>query len=111
MKNVEMEQKDTDATKSKTQEPEESHYTWYIFSLMVFLSTTGTGLMIHKLNEFVDPLKLLRPEYEFPSIYDFKITLIVLPFFCVRINLIKIINIDKIKIFLKKTIYFFIFFS
>ena len=99
MKNVEMvqkeillnEQKETDFPKSDTQKTEKKEEkdenfttTNYLFSFMIFVAITGTGLMIYKLNEFLDPLKQARPDYDFPSIYDLRITLFALPIFCVK---------------------------
>lgn len=56
----------------------------FLFSIMIILTTIGTFLIILKLDEFLKPLKELNPEYEFPSIYDFKITLLACPIVIVR---------------------------
>ena len=50
-----------------------------LFSVMIFFTAIGTCLMIYKLDDFLIPLKRFNPEYNFPSIYDFKITLCFLP--------------------------------
>ena len=103
MKNVEMEQKEilpkntdeqkepeTDFPKSDTQAKKEAEKdsdfttTNYLFSFMILVAITGTGAMIYKFNEFLDPLKQARPDYDFPSIWDLRITLFFLPIFCVK---------------------------
>jgi hypothetical protein len=104
MKNVEMEQKEilpqkkdteTDFSKTDTQPKKETEkdsdftITNYLFSFMIFIAITGTGAMIYKFNEFLNPLIEARPDYNFPSIYDLKITLFFLPILCVKSQKIK----------------------
>lgn len=54
-----------------------------LFSLMIFFTTIGTALIILKLEEFLEPLRKTNLDYNFPSLFDFKITLITLPILCV----------------------------
>jgi len=51
----------------------------FLFSIMIFFTAIGTGLMIYKLDDFLKPLKETNSNYNFPSIFDFKITLISIP--------------------------------
>ncbi len=51
----------------------------FLFSLMIFFTAIGTFLMIYKLDDFLKPLKKFNPEYNFPSLEDFKITLFCMP--------------------------------
>ena len=51
----------------------------FLFSVMIFFTSIGTCLIIYKLNEYLKPLKEFNPEYDFPSIQDFKITLFCMP--------------------------------
>lgn len=59
-----------------------------LFSIMIFFTAIGTCLMIYKLDDFLKPLKEYNKNYTFPSIYDFKITLICIPIVIVSIIII-----------------------
>jgi hypothetical protein len=55
-----------------------------LFSFMSVLSIIGTILIVIHINDILEPLKKNNPTYQFPSVYDFKITLISLIIFCVK---------------------------
>lgn len=74
--------KDQDQEANDTTKEKESNIN-FIFSGMILLVVVGTIQIILNINKFLGPLKKNNPKYEFPSIYDFKITLIALPIFCV----------------------------
>jgi hypothetical protein len=69
---------------TKEKESYEVKTTNFIFSSMIALVIVGTIQIILNINKFLEPLKKNNPKYEFPSIYDFKITIIALPIFCVK---------------------------
>lgn len=128
MKNVEIKHKDEFISKVKEQENDsdfnkqnlkkeketESNIEKYemlttnvLFSIMIALTTIGTGMIIVKLNEYLEPLRLKNTDYVFPSIFDFKITLIVLPIMCVRIFFLPFFFFKFMSVF---NFYFFIFY-
>lgn len=92
-----------DSNETSNLERYELMTTNFLFSIMIILTTIGTFLIIMKLDEFLLPLKEINPNYEFPSIYDFKITLITIPLVIVRILKYKIkrIFIFFIQIYIK----------
>ena len=55
-----------------------------LFTFMIILSILGTILIILHINDILEPLKQNKPNYQFPSVYDFKITLMALIIFCVK---------------------------
>lgn len=78
-----VENKDLNGTNKKENENSldkvELMTTNVLFSVMIFLTAIGTCLIIYKLDDFLKPLKEFNPEYNFPSILDFKITLFCMP--------------------------------
>lgn len=102
MENVELKNFDTDSEreqKEKNKEEEikllnsqnkkesdsfEMKTTNVLFSVMSVTSIIGTILIVLYLEEILEPLKQARPDYQFPSVYDFRITLIAFVIFCVR---------------------------
>ena len=90
MKNVETEQKDNNFSNEKETDNEQNEKDYEVlttnvlFYLMIFFTSIGTGFINFKLDEFLEPLKIHNPNYVFPSIADFKITLYALPIFCVK---------------------------
>ena len=83
MKNFEIKDKE-DSNKKETQSKLENYEFNFLFYFMITTTILGTILIIFKINEFMEPLKQINPNYELPSIYDFKITLIALPIICVN---------------------------
>lgn len=83
IKPVPVENKDLNQTNKKENENSldkvELMTTNFLFSVMIFLTAIGTCLIIYILNDFLKPLKEFNPEYDFPSIQDFKITLFCMP--------------------------------
>jgi len=84
MKNVEIKDKEDDFNKKVTESKLENYEFNFLFYLMIITTVLGTILIIFRINEFMEPLRQINPNYELPSIYDFKITLIAVPIISVN---------------------------
>ena len=59
----------------------------FLFTFMIFLNVAGILLMLSNIESVTNKVRGFNPNYEFPTISDFKITLYFLPVCIVRFNL------------------------
>ena len=57
----------------------------YLFSFMLFITTSAAIILVYILDSSMADWKLLRPDYDFPSIFDFKICFLFAPILIVNI--------------------------
>lgn len=70
-------------SRSEKEEDEYRHLN-YLFALLLILLFIGVIFIIYKIEDFLKPLREFRPDYDFPSVSDFKYTIFFTPIVMVK---------------------------